>query len=98
MAQLSENDLCPGYRANHCADSGLCCCGLYWEKHMPLHDTEGRVLGEYLMDRWIKRKNEALEQELHQDAMNRQFAQDGLKHPTPFRLFATTRQRERRQE
>jgi hypothetical protein len=40
----TEKDLCPGYKYNHTGNSGLCCCGLYWEGKMPPHDVHQRPI------------------------------------------------------
>lgn len=39
-------NLCPGYRENHHADSGRCCCGLRWRGTMPMHTERGAVVGD----------------------------------------------------
>jgi len=53
----TDNDVCIGYigrRRPHEGEEGVqgvCCCGLYWQNRMPLHDSKGKPLDPVIVER-----------------------------------------------
>lgn len=44
--------------------SGRCCCGLHWDTSMPPHDSEGRLIPPYVIERVTRRNGRRLRDEL----------------------------------
>ena len=69
---LTFENICPGYVPWRTGANGVCCCGLYWEGHMPLHDRHGRRLDEKVIKRFARRALEADETLIAREAVRRE--------------------------
>jgi hypothetical protein len=66
---ITYNDLCPGYRREHYAAGGRCCCGLHWEGKMPMHTEHGVTVPDEMVARLDARVRGADEDALRRAAL-----------------------------